>query len=317
MNLLTSLYSFRKSDRDAVIIIILVIVIAVVLLPFVSDMDDGKQQGRYDRNGRNGSAVYNNARYFAQPGSNDGSAPAQAQCELFAFDPNTADSTQFLRLGLQPWQVRNIYKYRSRGGRYRKKSDFARLYGLTLEKYRQLEPYIVIGKEVMAADVIPQTAYASSPRNRQAAMPQQAPTQAPSAYRYSKLQHGETVDINTADTTELKRIPAIGSYYARRIVELRQRRQTFTSPEELLTIRNFPETALTYMRASQNFAKIHVNTMSQKQLAAHPLLNYTQARDIFNLRRTSGPLRALKDLSVLPSITQDHLRRLATFIVFE
>lgn len=155
MNLLTSLYSFRKSDRDAVIIIILVIVIAVVLLPFVSDMDDGKQQGRYDRNGRNGSAVYNNARYFAQPGSNDGSAPAQAQCELFAFDPNTADSTQFLRLGLQPWQVRNIYKYRSRGGRYRKKSDFARLYGLTLEKYRQLEPYIVIGKEVMAADVIP------------------------------------------------------------------------------------------------------------------------------------------------------------------
>ena len=28
--------------------------------------------------------------------------------ERFPFDPNTADSTQLLRLGLQPWQVRNI-----------------------------------------------------------------------------------------------------------------------------------------------------------------------------------------------------------------
>ena len=28
--------------------------------------------------------------------------------ERFPFDPNTADSTQLLRLGLQSWQVRNI-----------------------------------------------------------------------------------------------------------------------------------------------------------------------------------------------------------------
>ena len=32
----------------------------------------------------------------------------QTPVERFAFDPNTADSTQLLRLGLQPWQVRNI-----------------------------------------------------------------------------------------------------------------------------------------------------------------------------------------------------------------
>lgn len=31
-----------------------------------------------------------------------------AVVETFPFDPNTADSTQLLRLGLQPWQVRNI-----------------------------------------------------------------------------------------------------------------------------------------------------------------------------------------------------------------
>ena len=50
--------------------------------------------------------------YYAQPTV----APAR-----FRFDPNTADCTAFLPLGLQPWQVRNIYKYRAAGGLYRKK----------------------------------------------------------------------------------------------------------------------------------------------------------------------------------------------------
>lgn len=322
MNILTSLYSFRKSDRDAVVLIILVTIVAIVLFPFVSTMEDDTQKSRYDNRGRSGSSAYHNAKYYAQPGANDGSVPAEMQCELFAFDPNVADSVQFLRLGLQPWQIRNIYKYRSKGGRYRRKEDFARLYGLTLEKYRQLEPYIMIRQDVMAADVI------SSSNSRQgrgerytATTESAAPSSlmsAPSAVRtYAKLHHGETVDINTADTTELKRIPAIGSYFARRIVELRQRRQTFTSPEQLLSIRNFPETALAYMRASQNFSKIKVNSMSQKQLASHPLLSYTQARDIIALRRTTGSLHALSDLSALPSIPQEHLKRIAPYVVFD
>ena len=34
--------------------------------------------------------------------------PTRPKPETFPFDPNTADSTQLLRLGLQPWQVRNI-----------------------------------------------------------------------------------------------------------------------------------------------------------------------------------------------------------------
>ena len=63
------------------------------------------------------------------------------QAERFLFDPNTADSTQLLRLGLKPWQVRNIYKYRAHGGIYRTPEDFARLYGLTVKQYRELEPF--------------------------------------------------------------------------------------------------------------------------------------------------------------------------------
>ena len=132
-----------------------------------------------------------------------------------------------------------------------------------------------------------------------------------------KLTQGECVDINTADTAELKRIPGIGSYFARRIVELRQRRQAFVSPDELLSIRNFPETALTYMTASQNFAKIHINQSSLQQLKAHPLINYTQATDILRYRRLNGNIRSVNDISNLPSFTPEQLARLKPFLLFE
>ena len=44
---------------------------------------------------------------------------------LFTFDPNTASAEQLQQLGLAPYQVRNIIKYRSKGGVYRSPMDFA------------------------------------------------------------------------------------------------------------------------------------------------------------------------------------------------
>lgn len=300
-------YTLRKENRDAVILLILVIVVIVVITPFVLREKDNTEEAL--------SPAKTN-RYYAQPGKNDGSRPADADCELFDFDPNTADSTTLLRLGLQPWQVRNIYKYRSMGGRYHKKEDFARLYGLTLEKYRQLEPYIKIKADVMAADVIKsEDKYAYTAHNREDNVGNARTTD---NHEYQKLRPGQTVDINTADTTELKKIPGIGSYFAQRIVDLRKRRQAFVSPEELLQgIRNFPETAIAYMTASQNFAQIHINRIEQKELSRHPLINYTQARDIMTLRRTTGKIRSINDMSMIASFTEEQLKRLSKFIIFD
>ena len=88
------------------------------------------------------------------PKSEGGYAVKGKTVRLTSFDPNTADSTQLLALGLTPWQVRNIYRYRAAGGVYTCPEDFAQLYGLTVKKYRELLPYIRISDDYrMAADV--------------------------------------------------------------------------------------------------------------------------------------------------------------------
>lgn len=289
---------FDKHDRDAVIVLVLVIVVSVVVFPFLSERHDTASRKEPSTLQHHPSSI-----------SHHPSA-------LRPFDPNTASEQQLQSLGLSQRHVRNIMKYRSRGGRFRKKEDFARLYGLTLKQYRQLEPYITIQPEVMAADVIKGRQDNQTSQNTQIT----PNTPQPSSIIHHpspKLRYGETVDINTADTALLKRIPGIGSYYAMRIVELRQRRQMFSSPQELLAIRNFPEAALAYMTASQNFPEIYVNLSSQKQLAAHPLLNYAQAREIITLRRTAGTITVASDLAALPSLDARTMERITPFLRFD
>ena len=138
--------SFRKTDRNAILLLILIVVVVVVTFPLLGEREDASTLPSQLRSGftKKRHSVTQKQQYYAQK--------QDATGELFYFDPNTADSTQLLRLGLRPWQVRNIYKYRAKGGRYRQKEDFAMLYGLTLEQYRRLEPYIRIKPEVMARD---------------------------------------------------------------------------------------------------------------------------------------------------------------------
>ena len=155
--------------------------------------------------------------------------------ERFAFDPNTADSTQLLRLGLNKWQVRNIYKYRAAGGVYRQPSDFARLWGLTKKQYEELRPYIRISDDYKpAADF-----YGNTGRSGTAYTKTYQPNEQqerPAFQRQPKLEEGQTVNLNTADTAQLKMVPGIGSYFARQIVNYRKRLGGFSTTAQLMEI---------------------------------------------------------------------------------
>jgi len=64
--------------------------------------------------------------------------------ESFVFDPNTATEDDFFRLGFTPKQAETIVNYRKKGGRFRRKTDFAKSFVVSDSIYRRLEPYIDI-----------------------------------------------------------------------------------------------------------------------------------------------------------------------------
>ena len=224
------------------------------------------------------------------------------QVERFAFDPNTADSTELLRLGLQYWQVRNIYKYRAAGGVYRRPADFARLYGLTRKQYRELEPYIHI-----SSDYAPAAGFFAEERHERRDTTHRYPT---------KLKVGEQLDLNLSDTTALQRVPGIGPYFAGRIVRYRQRLGGFYSARQLKEIEDFPEEAIFFFRTSNNIHKINVNMLKLNELKRHPYINYYQAKAIVDYRRLRGPLHSLDELRLLKDFTAEDIARLQHYVIF-
>lgn len=233
--------------------------------------------------------------------------------ELFTFDPNTADSTALLRLGLSRWQVRNIYKYRAAGGVYRTKEDFAKLYGLTVKQYRELEPYITIGADFLPASML----FADRKTERSNATEQRDSAFTP---RYPvKLAEGETVDLATADTALLQRVPGIGSYYARRIIAYRQRLGGYVSTSQLNEIESFPQEALAYFtlgNGGEPTEKLNVNSLSLNELKQHPYINFYQARAIVDYRRQNGPIADIDELRLLPDFSDAAIDRLRPYVSY-
>lgn len=66
--------------------------------------------------------------------------------ENFRFNPNTATADELQRLGFSEKQAASIVAYREKGGRFRRKTDFAKSYVVADSVYKRLEPYIDIPK---------------------------------------------------------------------------------------------------------------------------------------------------------------------------
>lgn len=73
--------------------------------------------------------------------------------ESFPFNPNTVSVEDLMRLGFSEKQALAISNYRSKGGRFRRRSDFAKSFVVADSVYRRLEPYINIPQvDINAAD---------------------------------------------------------------------------------------------------------------------------------------------------------------------
>lgn len=296
--MIRELLYIRKSDRRVLLSLLVVVVVALGIVFFVGSGPEHADVVLADSLSGDTtflrqSAVRHQPIQYRQD--------SERTPELFPFDPNTADSTQLLRLGLQPWQVRNVYRYRASGGIYRRPADFARLYGLTVGQYRRLEPYIRIGGDYLPA----------------ATLVEEKPTVRDTLHYPVKIQPTEHVVLNTADTAQLRRVPGIGVYYAKEIVRYGRLLGGYASVDQLDEIDNFPKESKKYF-VVENVSpqKLNLNRLSLNELKRHPYINFYQAKAITDYRRLRGPLHSLQDLRLLPDFTPESIARLEPYVEF-
>lgn len=68
--------------------------------------------------------------------------------EIFAFNPNLVSREDFVKLGLKPKTVDIILNYRNKGGKFKSKDDFKKMYTLDEQTFMRLEPYLMFDDRV-------------------------------------------------------------------------------------------------------------------------------------------------------------------------
>ena len=137
----------------------------------------------------------------------------------------------------------------------------------------------------------------------------------------SKFTEKRIVELNTCDTTLLKMIPGIGSYYASAIISYRDRLGGFCAINQLREIQSIPDSVYNNINEwlcaeSDHIIPLDVNTLYVAALKRHPYINFYQAKAIVDIRRERGRIKSFEDLELLDEFSNADFERLKAYVRF-
>jgi competence protein ComEA len=237
-----------------------------------------------------------------------------ATANLFVFDPNTASEKDFINLGLAAFIAKRIVNYRTKGGRFKQKADFKKMYGLPPEQYEQLAPYINLPETLDKQLFTKQESTAAYTKEANEALP----TSTKNIYSPKKP---VAFNLNQADTATLKSIKGIGNVLAERISKYRDNLGGFHSLDQLNEVYGIAPEVLEEVKKyatvlPEEVKKINVNTADEATLKKHQYIGYKMASLIVAYRKQHGNFLVAEDLLKIKLMEAEKLQKLKPYLAF-
>ncbi|TAK45437.1 MAG: helix-hairpin-helix domain-containing protein [Saprospiraceae bacterium] len=247
-------------------------------------------------------------------------APVTREVSYFTFDPNLATKGEFVQLGLSPRMAQIILNYREKGGKFRKKEDLKKIYGLREEEYALLEPWIrIVGQPRPEWNLPKSTPNNSSQEPAKAAIfdktggnvyPAKGPLPQPE------------IDINSSTPEEWQLLRGIGPGFSKRITNFRDKLGGFYAIDQVAETFGLPDSTFQqikpYLKLSPVFRKINVNTATLEELKMHPYLSNFQATVLFNYRKQHGNFESMENLKgIKAAFVESDWERLGHYFIFQ
>lgn len=230
--------------------------------------------------------------------------------ERFKFNPNTTSKEDFVRLGIPAYVANSIVNYRNKGGSFRTKADFKKIYNLKPELYAELYNWIDLpeSKPVYTREEFRAENSYSAPSEKK---------EVTKNYPVKETHTAQKFDINTADTTQLKRVKGIGSTYASRIVKFRDALGGFHSLSQLEETYGISPEAITELKKYASVETAHKTIrINEVDNIKHPALKFAQAKAIIAYRNQHGPFSSLQDLQKIKLLNEETIQKIAPYLTF-
>jgi competence ComEA-like helix-hairpin-helix protein len=301
MSSLKDMFTFSKKERGGIIALLIVMILSIIIFIFIDQFpvsnkyDYSEFKKEIDQFEKQRELAVK-TKYEKKKAQYNNKYP-KSNSQLFPFNPNTLSKDSLQLLGLNPKLSERIVKYRNAGGKFKTPEDLKKIYGFPEKKYEELKTYIKVeSNESFSVEK--------------------------SDSKAKKENITVLVNINSADTTELKSLKGIGSKLSQRIVKFRINAGGFYSIDQLTEVYGLKpelfEQIRPFVTVDENYIKININTATAEQLKNHPYIyKWNIANAIVNYRTKHGKYTKVEDLKKTDLVTDEICRKIAPYLIFE
>ena len=230
---------------------------------------------------------------------------------LFTFDPNTIDSANAILLGIPVKQVNTLIHYREKGGRFYKKEDILKLYGLDPVIANQLIPFI---------ELKPTENFNKWGRYTTNNKGNNYESNYDDAHKYKTNNYKEsnygpwlkmkkaaiswTIDVNEADANEWHNKTKLPMNIVHQIINYKNHLGGFTHPLQLKKVYGLADTTFQNLRphllVQKNFKPLlNSSTMNFAQWKSLGIFEDQQIFEILKMRKQQGGQVSWRELVIL------------------
>jgi len=288
-NFLKDYFTFSRRERSGIIIlmaIMLILVIANIMMPLVID----NQEYNY--------SDYETELSNFENSVNSGESKKENEYKvsrLFMFNPNTVNESDLTELGLDKRVVRNIIKYRDRGGCFYRKEDLLKIYGIDTPAYKRLAPFIYLetgGLRNLSAE---------------------------ESNNDSTVNVHKPININRADVSLLTDSLGVDRTLSERIIKYRYLLGGFSDKDQFDEIYGITSGQSVYLAENvfidtALIRKININNANEQVLSRHPYINDYYARAIVRYRKFSGEVIKINELLINNILPEKIYMRLRSYL---
>ncbi len=187
-----------------------------------------------------------------------------------------------------------IVRYRQASGFFKSKNDLKKVYGIDTTLFQRIKPYLAIDSILLDSFMQEQNPKAES------------------------ITGNIKIDLNHADTTLLKSLPGIGSYFSTKIIEYRNHLGGYVKVEQLLEISFFKMKQLESIRAkiyidTHEIKKVSLNQSRFEILEQHPYIGRALAEYIVN-RRNRVAFKSIEEIKTSFLVDDELYRKLTPYL---
>ena len=281
-NFLKDYFLYSRRERNGIIIllaIILIIIIAYLLLPFVNinkEFNYKEYESKLKDFEKSLKPLNKQKLYDVKENSG---IDYKNQPELFGFNPNTANRTDLKKLGFSEHVIRNIIKYRNKGGYFHKQEDLLKIYGMDTSLFYRIAPCIYLNQNDTNSMSVEEYGYNTA------------------------TEYYKDININKADRHMISELLGIEDLLSERITKYRNLLGGFTSKNQFNEVYGIKKKQY-YLIANNVFIdttsirKININKTDEQTLSKHPYLNKYYAKAIMKYKNYAGEIKNINELSV-------------------